>query len=193
MSRRVSTLLLVLAVAVAGCSTVAKMGYNLYKGPQGTYEIISGGKPNFNDYYELDLGAVTSDIGNKCPAAFLAAVPTEVAKVIGSEPYFGVVEGINNPNSPKSAGKTLMVSGVVVDYSDGSVQGRAIGMGEGTFVTVKTTFKQKGGKTLCVANIRGRSKSVAEGGYDALAEAYAKGILKLVKDNHMKLEKVEQK
>ena len=86
-----------------------------------------------------------------------------------------------------------MVSGVVVDYSDGSVQGRAIGMGEGTFVTVKTTFKQKGGKTLCVANIRGRSKSVAEGGYDALAEAYAKGILKLVKDNHMKLEKVEQK
>ena len=192
MRKRLMVVVLALTLASAGCGTLAKMGYNVAKGPQGSYEIIETSVPalNFNDYYALEVGAIKSAIGDKCPSAFLAALPTQFVNVFGSEPYFALVEGINNPSSPKSAGKTLVLSGDVVDYNTGSSGARAVSMGEGTFVTAKTTFVDKAsGKTLCVATVRGRSKSMAEGGFEAIAEGYARGILKLIKEHHMKMEK----
>ena len=80
----------------------------------------------------------------------------------------------------------------IIDYSGGSIAGRALGFGSKTFVTARTELLDKdSGNVLIRANVRGRSESVAHGGDNDLAQGYTRGFMKLIAQHHSKIEAVK--
>ena len=189
----VSVTILGLAMLATGCTTLIKTGVNVVRGPQGNYLAIDKPSTLFDAYSVLEIEKPTTDMGSACPRGFLEVFQSEVTEELLEKPYFARVAGRSNPLSPKKAGGTLVLRASVIDYSGGGIAGRAIGFGAGTFMVARTRLVDKpSGKAICVANVRGTSKSVAHGGENDLALGYARGIARLIKDHHTEIEPVEQ-
>jgi len=184
-----TTILLALALLSAGCGTAIKTGVNVAMGARGNYLVIEKPRTLLDPYSEIVIERPTTDMGAACPRAFLNVFVYEVTKQLLKKPYFAVVGGTSSPGSPKRKGKVLVVRTRIIDYSGGSIAGRGIGFGPATQVVGRAELVAKDtDKIVCVANIRGFSKSVAHGDEDDLAAGWGKGLAKLIELYHSEID-----
>lgn len=186
-------MLLALALCAAGCGTAIKTTVNVAMGARGNYLMIERSMTALDPYSEIVIERPTTDMKAACPRAFLNAFRFEVKEQLLKKPHFAVVDGVPNPASPKKKGKILIVRTMIIDYSGGSIAGRGIGIGPATQVLGRARLIAKDtNKTLCVANIRGFSKSVAHTGENHLAQGWGKGLVKLIQSHHSEIDEVHQ-
>ena len=187
------TILIAFALCAAGCGTAIKTGVNVAMGAQGNYMVIEKSMSLLDAYSEIAIEPPSTDMGAACPPAFLDVFVGEVTEQLLKKPHFATVNGTANPKSPKKSGKVLVVRAKIIDYSGGSIAGRGIGFGPATQVVGRSELIAKDtNKTLCVANIRGFSKSVAHGGEDDLAAGWGKGLVKLIQSHHSEIDEVRE-
>lgn len=186
-------ILLALTLCATGCGTAIKTGVNVAMGAQGNYLVIDKSMTLLDAYSEIVIEQPTTDMGAACPRAFLDVFVGEVKEQLLKKPQFAMVAGTANPKSPKKKGKVLAVRTKIIDYSGGSIAGRGIGFGAATQVVGRAELIAKEtNQTLCVANIRGFSKSLAHGGEDDLAEGWGKGLVKLVQSYHSEIDEARE-
>jgi len=187
------TILIACALCATGCGTAIKTGVNVAMGARGNYMVIEKSMSLLDAYSEIVIEPPTTDMGAACPRAFLDAFVGEVTEQLLKKPHFAVVDGTTNPKSPKKRGKVLVLRAKIIDYSGGSIAGRGIGFGPATQVVGRAQLIAKDtNKILCVANIRGFSKSVAHGGENDLATGWGKGLVKLIRSHHSEIDAVRE-
>jgi hypothetical protein len=180
----------VLACVVSGCSKGIKEGLYVVTGSSGKVSLIQGSQEKVGqlayDYGSVKVEPFTSDVGDKCPQAFLDQLPGAIGEQLRYR-----TRSIKDKLSKKKeemgpffsgpADRQLIIRGRVIQYeSDESVTDKAMGSMEEAICRVQLVDGASG-ELIAEANCTGRDKSAIRGGSKELAEGVAKAIQKLLK------------
>jgi len=180
----------VLTFAAGGCSKGVKEGLYVVTGSSGKISLIQGSQETVGqlayNYGSVKVEPFTSDVGDKCPQAFLDQLPGAIEKQLQYRTR-SIKEKLSKkkeemgPFFSGPADKQLIIRGRVIQYeSDESVTDKAMGSMEEAICRIQL-IDGADGQVIAEANCTGRDKSAIRGGSKELAEGVAKAVQKLLK------------
>jgi hypothetical protein len=180
----------VLTCAAGGCSHALKEGVNVVTGSSGKISLIQGSQEKVGqlayDYGSVKVEPFTSDVGDKCPQAFLDQLPGAIEGQLHYRTR-SITEKLSKkkeemgPFFSGPADKQLIIRGRVIQYESGSgVAEKAIDAMEEAICRIQLVDGASG-ELIAEANCTGRNKSAIRSGSKELAEGVAKAVQKLLK------------
>jgi hypothetical protein len=170
-------LLLVVALAVPGCSRAIKEGVGLARGARGVYVPLEplSADPNarpLGEYEYFELGSFTDGFGGKTPPELFAMLPEKFREEIVSKKL---------PDNP--AGPTLVMRGEILHYESENLVGVVIGPLEEVIARVELVDKASG-RVLATGNCVGRTKEAVNQGVEKKAEGLAKALASWIEQRY---------
>jgi hypothetical protein len=176
-----SLTLLVVAVALAGCFSIAKMGVEEVTGEKADIEVIKPITANLKEYHSIEVANFTSGIGDLAPAALVDGLSGEVIADIKTR---GLFQNVSPSSAGKPAAPTLLVEGTVTDYKKPDSGAKRI-VSKAALLTVNFVVKDKGtGAELGRALARGRLQTMFRGGEDTLMKKAAASVASFIDEAH---------
>ena len=168
-----------LLLLLGGCTTVVKQTYYTVAGPQGSYLLIDSPEPaELARYTKIEVAPFESLIPEAIDEALVNACQARIVSRLQTDGFFEEVKEV--PALTKGGGTdVLVITGKLVDITSDKFPGEKI-IGGGNHLIAMLDIKDKSGRTIIKANVRGEAKSVAQYKQEDLAEGMGKGILKIL-------------
>lgn len=170
-----------LAVAMAGCTSIAKMGVEEMVGQKADVEVIKPITSNLKGYRKVEVEQFTSGIGGLAPAALVDALQGNVIAAFKKRGLFPSVVA-STPATPSEP--TLLVGGTVTDYKP-PAEGMKRVISKDSLFSVNVVVKDKGtGEEIGRAIARGRLATMFRGDERTLMEKAAESVARFVNEAH---------
>jgi hypothetical protein len=170
-----------LAIPLAGCLSIAKMGVEEATGEKGDVERITPITADLKTYKNVEVEKFTSGVGGLVPAALVDGLQDEVIAALkerGLFPNVGPVAA-GRPGAP-----TLVIGGAVVDYKAPDKGAKRI-VAKAALFSVNTFVKDKAsGRELGRAIARGRLTTMFRGDETTLMKEAASSVASFVDEAH---------
>ncbi|MCX6340579.1 MAG: hypothetical protein NTX71_11785 [Candidatus Aureabacteria bacterium] len=174
-------LLLVLSLSMAGCFSIAKMGFEEATGQKADVEVIKPITADLKTYKNVEVEKFTSGVGDLAPAALVDELQNEVIAAIKAR---GLFPNVGPATGGASAEPTLVVGGMVTDYKAPDKGAKRVVTKAGLF-SVNTFVKDKAsGQELGRAIARGRLTSMFRGDETSLMKSAAASVAKFINEAH---------